>query len=242
MEVIVLNIKHTINGEDVTFFPTLLRNDEEIYLVDCGYDETFEEFIVELKKHNIFIDQVNGIIISHDDIDHIGGLGKFKDNNPHIKIYCGALEEQSISGKIKSERLLQAEKSLKDLTGEDKHWALGFIKSLKNIRRYKIDKTLCEGDLIGEGIEIIDTPGHTKGHISLYSHLHRTLIANDAIVIENGDFEIANPSYTLDIQAAIKSVQKIRNLKPNKVICYHGGIIEKDIEEKLDKLMSRYIH
>lgn len=242
MEIIVLNIKHNINGNDFTFSPSLLRTGEEIYLVDCGYEETFDCFIIELKKHNVLINQIKGIIISHDDIDHIGGLVKFKEYHPQIKIFCGEQEEQSISGEIKSERLLQAEKSLESLTGDYKKWALGFIETLKNVKRVKVDQTLSGGDLFKKDIEIISTPGHTKGHISLYIQSQKTLIANDAIVIENGDFEIANPIYTLDIKAAIKSVEIIKSLKPNKIVCYHGGIMDEDISEKLDKLINRYNH
>jgi glyoxylase-like metal-dependent hydrolase (beta-lactamase superfamily II) len=37
-----------------------------------------------------------------------------------------------------------------------------------------------------------------------------------------------------------KSVEKIKRLSPDKVICYHGGPIEGNITKKLEHLISKY--
>lgn len=47
------------------------------------------------------------------------------------------------------------------------------------------------------------TPGHTPGHISLYFLQSKTLVAGDAVVIENGVLDIANPQFALDLEAAV---------------------------------------
>lgn len=240
MRVITFKIEKNFHQEKVILYPTLISLNGNHYLVDCGYEETFEEFVSELAKINIQIDQLEGIIISHDDIDHLGGLKKFKEKYPQLKVFCGVLEEESVSGKIKSERLEQAEASLSNLPEAHQGWAKNFIASLKNIERFEVDQTLADGEFFEEKIQIIHTPGHTKGHISLFIPEQGILIANDAIVVENGEFGIANPSYTLDLNNAVKSVEKIRDLNPRKVICYHGGIIEDGVCEKLDHLILKY--
>ncbi len=240
MKITTIKIEQILNKEKLTLFPTLIRINEKVYLVDCGYEETFETFVSELAKIDISIDQIHGIIISHDDIDHIGGLKKFKEHNRSIKTFCGALEEKSISGKIKSERLVQAENSLNSLTGDYRNWALGFIDSLNRIKRYEVEKTFDDGGFFEDEIQIIHTPGHTKGHISLFIPNQNVLIANDALVVEGNTFGIPNPSYTLEFPNAIKSVEKIKALKPQKVICYHGGIVEENVEDKLEKLICQY--
>jgi glyoxylase-like metal-dependent hydrolase (beta-lactamase superfamily II) len=234
-------IEKEINNEKVAFFPSLIEKRGRLYLIDCGYEETFENFLTELNLLNFSIQQIEGIIISHDDIDHLGGLIMFKENKPTIKVYCSGLEELSVSGRVKSERLIQAEKLQEKLPNEYKNWALGFIEALKNIKRFKVDKTFEDGEIFEEDIQIVHTPGHTKGHISLFIRSSKTLIANDALVIENGEFEIANPAFTLDMYAAIESVQKIKHLNPQKIICYHGGIMEENIHAKLNTLLSRYM-
>ena len=240
MTLFTFKIESEINNLNTVLFPSLLKKGGKIYLVDCGYEETFENFQVELNKLNIHISQIDGIIISHDDIDHLGGLKAFKEYNPAINIYCGALEETSVSGRIKSERLIQAENLLDNMPGEHRVWALNFIESLKKIKRFNVDKTFQDQETFEGDVVIIHTPGHTKGHISLFIPDQKTLIANDALVIENDEFEIANPSFTLDINSAIRSVEKIKALNPEKIICYHGGIMQNDIEKKLSDLIGRY--
>ena len=72
----------------------------------------------------------------------------------------------------------------------------------------------------------MSTPGHTKGHISIYLPECSTLITGDALVLEDGRLTIANPQYTLDLERANESAEKIRALDVKTIICYHGGVGE----------------
>jgi glyoxylase-like metal-dependent hydrolase (beta-lactamase superfamily II) len=83
------------------------------------------------------------------------------------------------------------------------------------------------------GTEIIATPGHMPGHISLYIKNYRTLIAGDALVIEEGKLAIANPNYTLDISEAKRSIKKLLDYDIQRIICYHGGEFREDIRNSL---------
>ncbi len=78
------------------------------------------------------------------------------------------------------------------------------------------------------------------GHISFYIEESRTLVAADAVVYEDGELEIANPEYTLDLDAAIQSVKKLRQLDIQRIICYHGGVVEENVEQQLEKLINKY--
>lgn len=240
MKIHTFKIQKEIGHTHIILFPTLIEIKGKKYLVDCGYRETFSEFVSELHKLGVEIKDLHGILISHDDIDHIGALKQFKQINQDVIIYSSDIEAPSISGKIKSERLEQAERSLPNLTDEYKSWATQFIEQLKNISRLEVDITLKNSDKIDDELEVIYTPGHTKGHISFYSFADKTLIANDALVLEDGEFNIANPTFTLDMQQAIKSIESIKQINPDKIICYHGGIAETDIAEKLTRLIKRY--
>jgi glyoxylase-like metal-dependent hydrolase (beta-lactamase superfamily II) len=78
------------------------------------------------------------------------------------------------------------------------------------------------------------------GHISLYITASKTLIAADAVVYEEGELEIANPAFTLDLQEAIESVKKLQQLEIDTIVCYHGGIVTEQIQQKLENLLARY--
>ncbi len=238
MTITTLQIKR--DEGPIIIYPTLIQVNNKSMLVDCGYEETFEEFVAALGSIGMTIKDLNAIIISHDDIDHLGALHLFKNANPDLIIYSSKIEEPSVSGKVKSERLIQAENSLDNIPEEHKNWAIEFIQQLKNIQRINVELTLDDNDKIEEEIVVIHTPGHTKGHISLYIPSESTIIASDAIVIEGDELDIANPEFTLDITSALKSVEKIRDLKPAKLICYHGGVLETKVDEKLEALVVKY--
>lgn len=240
MTIHTFKIEREINHSNIVLFPTVVQIDGKVYLIDCGYDETYDDFITELSNLTIRPEDITGILISHDDIDHLGGLANFKICNPSIQVFCSEIEHASVTGLVKSERLVQAENSLKTLPEEYKAWALGFIGALNNIKRFPVDKTFADGEFLIDDLQIIHTPGHTRGHISIYIPSEHTIIANDALVIENGEFDLANPSYTLDLNSAIRSVEKIRNLHSRKIVCYHGGIMNEAIDDQLNKVIQRY--
>lgn len=240
MDLTVLKIEKIIANELVTFFPVVMQTETGNYLVDCGYDETFNELKLELAAAGIQMEDLTGVIITHDDIDHLGGLDLLKQNNQNLKIYCGEYEKDAVSGLIKSERLIQAESSFGHIPEKHKNWALNFIHQLKSIKRFEVEKTLADGEIFLDEMAVIHTPGHTKGHVSLFFLKENTLIAGDALVVENNTFNIANPAFTLDLAAAIISVEKIKNLHPNKIICYHGGIIETNIDQHLEALINKF--
>lgn len=240
MELKILKIEKTIGNEDVVIFPVLIQFEDRNYLIDCGYEETVDELVSELNASGLALSELTGVIISHDDHDHLGGLSALKNRNKALKIYCGSIETDSVSGKIKSERLVQAENSLCGIPEEYKEWALGFIDMLKRVQRVSVDECFEDNEVFENEMLILHTPGHTKGHISFYFPKEKILIAGDAVVVENGEPDIANPAYTLDIKQAVSSVEKIKALAPAKIICYHGGVFDDRIDEKLTGLIDRY--
>lgn len=242
MKLTVLRVEKTTDNENIVIFPVLLQNENRKYLIDCGYEETFDELRIQLKLHNVDIKDLTGVIITHDDYDHLGGLKQLKQSNPTLKIYCGALEKDTVSGKIKSERLLHAENSLSTLPEEYKTWALNFIKKLLSVKRFEVDETFDDNEYFENDILVIHTPGHTKGHISIFYLPNKTVIAGDALVIENGKLNIANPQFTLNMSEALKSVEKIKKLNPQEIICYHGGTMDKNIAESLEEITDMHIH
>lgn len=240
MKLTVLKIKRVTPEETNEIFPVLLQQDERSYLVDCGYEETAEALKAELENCGIALKDLTGIIITHDDYDHLGGLKHLKHVNQHLKIYCGEQEADSVSGLVKPERLIQAETSLESVPPELRDWAENFIHRLKKVQRFGVDKGFADQEIFEQEILVVHTPGHTMGHISLFLINEMTLIAGDALVIEEGRFNIANPDFTLDLETAVKSVEKIRKLNPRKIICYHGGVMAGNIDAELEALIMRY--
>jgi hydroxyacylglutathione hydrolase len=92
---------------------------------------------------------------------------------------------------------------------------------------HNVDRALHEGDEIA-GFKVLDTPGHSAGHISLWRESDRTLILGD--VLTNMDQLTLLPglhqpkSYlTPDPERNRESIRRVGPLEPNLVLFGHGA-------------------
>ncbi len=150
-----------------------------------------------------------------------------KRTNPNIKIYASAVEAPYISAQEKPLRLLQAEEMQKILPPEQQDFGRAFCDMLRRVESVQVDVFLRDGDYMDwcEGCRILATPGHTPGHISLLMEKDKIVITGDAIAVEDGKAVIANPQFTLDIDQATKSMERLLALNAKAYYCYHGGLL-----------------
>ncbi|KMN43410.1 MBL fold metallo-hydrolase [Bacillus sp. LK2] len=228
MKIIELPIEFEYNGRKQCIYPSLIILNNELTLVDTGYTN-FSPLIEDaILKHGYEMKNLKNIIITHYDDDHIGSLHDFKVKYPQINIIASETESNYISGDIKSERLVQAEEMLERMPDEEKEFGEWFIQQLKNVRHISVDEKVYDGQMIlNNECQIVATPGHTSGHISLYFPNLDCVITGDAAVQDNRELVIANPNFCLDIEKAEQSLKKIKDLKAESYYCYHGGKLTK---------------
>lgn len=242
MQLHTLTISVVQNNLQQYLHPVVLQTKQQLILIDCGYADTLTQLEIAFTEKHLSLSQLTGILITHHDIDHLGALKKLKDRFPSLKVYSSEIEKPYINGSKKSLRLQQAEEMYSSIPQEYKAWAAEFIAAHKAILPVETDDTVPLNKVwpLVPAVEIIHTPGHMPGHISLYLAETQTLIAADAVVLENGLLNIANPQFTLDLQEAIASVEKLATYPVQQLICYHGGILTDDISQQLQALVSRY--
>ncbi|GGG07649.1 MBL fold hydrolase [Paenibacillus albidus] len=238
----LLEIEFEYNGQQQVITPILLQDENDVILIDCGYPNFIPLLEEAANRHNIPLTSITKLIVTHHDMDHIGSLAALKRTYPHIDIIAYELEAPYIEGAKKSLRLEQAEASFNTLPDEAKPGAEHFIRFLQSIEPVGVDQTVSGGEWLPwcGGIRVIHTPGHMPGHISLYQPATQTLIAADALIIEEGELAIANPQYTLDLDEAIRSVERLLDYDIEQVICYHGGIFHGDVQQALQQLIHKY--
>ncbi len=78
-----------------------------------------------------------------------------------------------------------------------------------------------DGDKVFD-LEIIETPGHTPGHISVLSTDVSLLIAGDALNGQDGGVIGANPQFTPDMATANLSIKKLAGYQFDTVVFGHG--------------------
>lgn len=229
-KLIILNIDMTFGETHENIHPVVFCDDTNCVLVDCGYVGALPKIEEALYCNDIFPEEITHIIVTHQDHDHVGAAASFKKKFPNVKIMASAEEAPYISGTRKSLRLEQAEQLQKELPANMQEFGRAFCSLLRSVEPVQIDQLLYGEEQLPfcGGCQVIATPGHTPGHISLYLSEFNTIISGDAVALEDGKPVIANPRFTLDIETANASIQRLLAHPAQKIICYHGGVLEKN--------------
>lgn len=233
MNIIELPIAFDYEGDSYFIYPSLIISGEELTLVDAGYPLFLPLIENEIVKQGYDPSHLKNIIITHYDDDHIGALHDFRVKYPAVKIIASEAEAAFISGKVKSERLVQAEALLAQMPEDEQESGRMFVQLLEELKHVPVDNTVQDGEWILDGkCQIIATPGHTSGHISLYFPELSSVITGDAAVKEQNELAIANPQYCLDLESAEQSLNKLVALKAKSYYCYHEGRLDLPNEEQ----------
>jgi glyoxylase-like metal-dependent hydrolase (beta-lactamase superfamily II) len=224
--------------------PTLIWDNETIILVDTGYPGQMPLIREAMLKAAVPLDKLNKIIITHQDIDHIGSLPSIlKDSMQSIEVLANEVEKPYIEGvkkllRMTPETIARAEANLPESMPIE--WRKAFIALLKNPPHAPVDTIVTDGEELPYcgGITVINTPGHTPGHISLYHKPSKTLIAADALIVKDGQLQGPVPEYALDYHLAMKSISKFTSYNINTVICFHGGLYNNNCNQRISELAT----
>lgn len=228
----MLDINFEYGNETQTINPVLLIDKNDVVLVDCGYPNFLTLLEDEMKSKGIDPNSLTKVLITHHDDDHMGALSELKEKYPNIKVVASEIDSEYISGKRKSLRLLQAEEVLKNLSEDQKQFGIEFCETLRRIKPVNVDIMVKDGDYFdwAGGCQVISTPGHMPGHISLHLKETNSIVSGDAAVIENDKLVIANPQFALDLELAKKSLERLISMNADSYYCYHGGKFDNHIE------------
>ncbi len=223
-------------------YPVLLKDENELILVDCGYPNSMPEFEHAMQAFGLSLSQLTKIIITHHDHDHMGALKDITQEYPNIEVLCSKEQAPYITGKLKSLRLQQAEDLQDSLPEDEKESGIQFQKIIASVK--KVDKVsiIDSGAVLPYcgGIEVVDTKGHMPGHISLYVKKEKTLISGDALVIIGKKLCMAVPEFALNFEEAKDSIRNLENFDIEKIICYHGGVCDTDVKGCLREIISSF--
>jgi len=199
--------------------PVLIWDEEMVVLIDTGFPGQYDDLCIALEKIGVPISQLKAVILTHQDVDHIGCLPEIlQECGSQIKIYAHELDKPYIEGQLPL---------LKDSHLE--HPPMG-----------KVNETVTDGQELPfcGGIRVIHTPGHTPGHISLYLMDSKTLIAGDSMYSVDGMLGGIHEPTTLDTETARFSLKKYIELDITSVICYHGGRSHMNVNEQISRLVK----
>ena len=179
---------------------------EEIILIDTGLPKNGKDILNELKSMDIEPHDIKYILITHDDMDHVGSLALLEKASG-AKIWASKEDIPYIIGEINRHVIKRI---------------LNYIVKLKkpeNINSYP------ENGIIGD-IRVIYTPGHTAGHVCL---LYKDIMfVGDLFRTKNGEIS-TGPSFANWNNSILKeSIAKIDEYDFKWICPAHGEPIKRD--------------
>jgi hydroxyacylglutathione hydrolase len=171
---------------------------EKVCLIDSGVSSSEKIIFDYLKETGRRPEEISLLILTHSHPDHIGA----------------ALAIKKASGCAVAAH--GAEKAwIEDVDLQSKERPVPGFASLVG-GSVKVDRVLEDGDLLdlsdGLGLEVMHTPGHSEGSISLWLTEEGALFSGDAILLA-GDIPIYD-----DALASVSSIKKLRAIKGIKVL------------------------
>ena len=187
----------------------------EGFLIDAGIRSSARNIL-----HQVADKGVHTHLLTHAHADHQGSSSVIcKQLN--IPLWCSEGEkEQAASG---------------DATGayrSQQHIVTQFQKKYWQGSGQEVARTIGEGERLG-GFTVIETPGHSKGHLSFFRETDGLLIVGDVLTNMNlvttiTGLHLPPRLFTLDREENIKSIRKLATLKP-RILCFgHGPVLIND--------------
>lgn len=239
----MLELAANMMGQASKIHPVLLTGDGEVVMVDTGFPGQFTLLQEVLGEAGTNWGSITKIIMTHHDIDHIGNLGAIVKSSDHkIEVLAHEQEKAYIQGDLPPAKGPRAKSQdsnehFKSMSPEQRE---AVIKVFANFKMFTVpvDQTLTDGQVLPfcGGMTVIHTPGHTPGHLCLYLHQSKVLIAGDALFIEDGSLVPARTSLCFDADLALSSLQKLTNYDIAAVVCYHGGLFTNNPKQRIAEL------
>ena len=190
---------------------------EKAAILDTGSNSTVKNLVERVLDLGIKIDDIAYIMPSHCHFDHAGGAAYLEDAFVKARVLVSDKDSKRLTVPAIIEKLVEGgRQTFGDPTIE-----------MKPIKNFDVVK---EGDLVNLGngveIEILDTVGHSKDHISFYEAKSRFMFVGDAVGIHMPQTKTITPTAfppEFDLETFVATIRKIESYQPEIIGFAHFG-------------------
>lgn len=198
----------------------LIIEEEKIILIDTGLPGSGSQIIRYIHSLNRKPEDISHILITHADGDHYGSVGQLRIN-PLLIVCTSDIEARAIQTGSQS-------RPLKLETISSRAFNL-IARRLFKASPVHVDRILNPGEVLPVlgGLHVLDTCGHTPGHLSFFSPSMGVLFAGDSIVIKGNKLFPSTGMNTWNETLAVKSFEEQLSLNPGIICAGHGMLKRK---------------
>jgi glyoxylase-like metal-dependent hydrolase (beta-lactamase superfamily II) len=201
-----LPLSYEFEARDLEIHPAAVETDRGVILVDAGLPDSTAKIREALSAADLALADVRYVLLTHQDGDHVGG--------------CRAVLAETDATTLAHRTAapyVEGERAPAKGDPDDRPPAVPVDVELVGGVRFRTR---------AGPMEVIETPGHTPGHVSLYFPEAGLLLAADATVAADGDLQGPSEQHSLDVETALESFAHLGTLDADATLCYHGGYVE----------------
>ncbi len=191
---------------------------DETYLIDTGFRRKAKPIVRAFQRANVPLRRVGKVLLTHHHLDHMGGAAYLLQNTP-APLACHADDVAFVDGRAKPPMPL-------------------LMRLFARVRPAPVTLTLKDGDQVGP-LRVVHAPGHTPGEVAFYHPARKILFSGDSVVERNGRLTLPAAKYAANLDQAIRSLGRLRELEVEVLLPGHGVPVTKDIPALLDDLVRR---
>lgn len=204
----------------------LIEGPRGLTLVDTGHPRSPEKLAREITDAGFDLREIEQILITHAHFDHVGGAAFLLGKN-RVKVYAHPEDGQEIQGKPRRRPFSVA------------RWLSAFVQRVWfPYRPLEVVVPLKQSDTLRAipHWQVLHTPGHTPGSISLYQPADYILVCGDAFANRGGRLGLSPRLFNDDQADAVKSAKKLAQLPCEVLCCGHGPVIRSGAGQVIHKL------
>lgn len=212
----------------------LVKSESGIVAVDAGMNSGGEDLFAGLRHWGAKREDLRVILLTHWHNDHAAGATEFRKSG--AEVYYHSADEPELTRRTAR---MGFRGWVSELIPE-----IGFLVLFKGLlgeaspRAVAATGLVRDGDLIAGGFRVIETPGHTAGHVSFFYEPDRILFAGDALAVINGRIRFMARPVTMDHDQARLSMKRILALKPEVICPGHREPLVSDVRSRCAEMLS----
>jgi glyoxylase-like metal-dependent hydrolase (beta-lactamase superfamily II) len=194
-------------------------------LVDTGFDDSIRTTVVNyFKEKKLSLEAVRYVINTHSDYDHTGGNKAVRELMPNALICAGERDRPMIENlnSMFFDRYNEFEKEHGFAESKD---AKDFMMTVAFETNVDIGFAGNERiDLGGRYVEILHTPGHSWGHVSILDEKSRAIIIGDAVLGNSvllADGQPAFPPTYRFVEAYRSTIRLLKGYQASEILTSH---------------------
>ncbi len=207
-------------------------------LVETGPQRDVDQVLAGLSRHGLTSTDLAWVVVTHIHLDHAGAVGEIAEQFPRAKVVC---HPKGLRHLAEPTRLIAASVQV---YGDRLVSLYGGMTPVDKDRLVAAE----DGGVLelgaGKQVTLVYSPGHAKHHIGVLESSSGVLLVGDAVGVKlpgGGPLRPATPPDDFDLELAIGSLHKFRDLRPEHLILTHYGSAgqpEEVLVEAEDKLRT----